>query len=713
MREFYPLYLHARNPPVFRAWMLAVKVHLSPTATALPMSRPLATKSTLFEAIELINTGQISQAETLCRAAVERNAQDVNMTALLGATLFKAGKNQEAEKYLRASMQLAPNFAKPWSDLGALLVETRRPKEAVEVLENAVWLDAGEGDAWFNLGKARSMLGLGPEADEAFEKSFELNPERKALAHAAEHQQAGRLQEAEKVYRDILRNNPENVDALRLLGTLVLSSGRMQEAEGLFRRVIAYAPDYAEAHLDLGRVLKEQQRLEEAIRSFEKVIELEPRNMQAHFLLASVLAPAARTHDAIAAYRKVLELRPNHPGALLGLGHTLKTVGRQEEAIEAYRDCIRMKPGHGETYWSLANLKTFKLTDEDCQAMEAQVARRDQDEDFTTQSRVNFLFALAKAYEDRGDFDRAWAYYEEGNSTQRMEESYDPVRTEVMNDEIVKVFDREFLQHNSGRGNPSPEPIFIVGLPRSGSTLLEQILASHSMVEGTAELPYAGIVAASMNRNRADGVNYPRAIRELSAEHFQRLGQQYLDLARIHRTEGKPRFIDKMPNNYPTVGFLHLILPNCKIIDARRYPMDSCLSCYRQLFARGQSFTYDLTDIGEYFLEYQRMMDYWHEVLPGRCLTVQYEDLVMDFDTQVRRLLEYCELPWEENCVRFYATDRPVRTASSEQVRQPVYSRSINFWRNHESHLDELKAVLQPVLPRYAQYEHINQPGTA
>jgi tetratricopeptide (TPR) repeat protein len=675
------------------------------------MSQPFATKSTLFEAIELINSGRILDAEAICRAAVERNEHDVNMTALLGATLFKAGKNQEAEKYLRISTQLAPNFAKPWSDLGAVLVETRRPREAAEVLENAVRLDPAEGDAWFNLGKVRSMLGLGPEADEAFEKAFELNPERKALAHAAEHQQAGRLEEAEKVYREILRKNPENVDALRLLGTLAVGSGRAHEAEGLFRRVIAYAPDYAEAHLDLGRILKDQHRLEEAIQSFEKVIELEPHSMQANLLLASVLAPAARTHDAIAAYRKVLELRPNHPGALLGLGHTLKTVGQQDEAVQAYRDCIGMRPGNGETYWSLANLKTFKLSDEDIQAMESQVARQDMDEDLNTQSRVNFLFALAKAYEDRGDFDRAWAYYEEGNSTQRLEETYDPVRTEVMNDEIIKVFDSGFLAQHSGTGNPSPEPIFIIGLPRSGSTLLEQILASHSMVEGTAELPYAGIVANSMNRNRADGVNYPRAVRELSGQHFHRLGQKYLDLARIHRTEGKPRFIDKMPNNFPAVGLLHLILPNCKIIDARRYPMDSCLSCYRQLFARGQSFTYDLTDIGEYFLEYQRMMDYWHEVLPGRCLTMQYEDLVMDFDSQVRRLLEFCELPWEENCARFYATDRPVRTASSEQVRQPVYSRSINFWRNHESHLAELKAVLKPVLPRYAQYEHINRQG--
>lgn len=673
-----------------------------------PMSQQFATKSTLFEAIELINSGQISEAETLCRAAVKRNPQDVNMTALLGATLFKAGKNAEAEDFLRVSIQLAPNFAKPWSDLGQLLVDTRRPKDAVEILEKAVELNPEEGDAWFNLGKARAMLGMGKAADEAFEKSFEFNPERKALALAAEHQQAGRAEEAERVYRDVLRNNPENVDALRLLGTLTMGRGRFREAENLYRRAVSYAPDYVEAHLDLGGALKEQHKLSEAIASLERALELEPDNVQANYMLASVLAPAARTEDAVAAYRKVLSLRPNYPGAWLGLGHTLKTVGQQTEAIEAYRECIRLKPSSGETYWSLANLKTYKLGDADIADMQAQLERQELDEDFNVQSRVNFQFALAKAWEDRGDFDRAWTYYKDGNQTQRMEENYDPVRTETLNDEIIRVFDREFLQKHEGAGNASREPIFIIGLPRSGSTLLEQILASHSMVEGTAELPYLGMVATSLNHNRADGVLYPRAVHDLEGKQFTRLGQDYLDLAEIHRSEGKPRFIDKMPNNFPSVGLIHLVLPNAKIIDARRYPMDSCLSCYRQLFARGQSFTYDLTDIGEYFLQYQRMMDHWHELLPGRCLTVQYEDMVSDFDTQVRRLLEYCELPWEENCARFYETDRPVRTASSEQVRQPVHTRSIHFWRNYAKQLGELKEVLEPVLADYSRYEHIN-----
>ena len=674
------------------------------------MVRTFASKSALSEAVALINAGQIDKAEAICRSGIVRNPDDVNMVALLGATLLKSRQIPEAEKYLRQAIQLAPSFAKPHEDLGHLLLNKGQPEEAASILEKATRLDPDLDHAFFNLGKALSMLGKGKEADEAFEKSFELNPERKNLALAAEHQNAGRLKEAEHLYREVLRNNPTHVDALRLLGTISMQNGRIYEAERLFRRAVSNAPDFVLAQLDLGRALKEQNRLEEAIDRFRQVIALEPNNVPAHYLLASTLTLAALTYESVEAYQRVLELRPNHAGAMLGLGHVLKTVGRQTEAIEAYRNCIRHRPQNGETWWSMANLKTYRLSDEDIHQMESMVCDGDDpDQEITEQSRINILFALAKAFEDRGNYDRAWAYYEEGNSRQRVLENYDPVRTETMNDEIVEVFNQEFLFANTGLGHPSAEPVFVVGLPRSGSTLIEQILASHSRVEGTSELPYASLVAASLNRNRADGVNYPHAVHELGEEHFKRLGGDYLEFAQIHRTEGKPVFIDKMPNNFPTVGFLHLILPNAKIVDARRYPLDSCLSCYRQLFARGQNFTYDLTDIGEYFLQYQRMMDHWHEVLPGRCLTVQYEEVVTDFENQVRRLLEYCELPFEDACINFHETERPVRTASSEQVRQPVYSKSVNFWRNHEAYLEELIEVLEPVLPRYQKYESINR----
>ncbi|MGI9263907.1 MAG: tetratricopeptide repeat-containing sulfotransferase family protein [Gammaproteobacteria bacterium] len=671
------------------------------------MTSTVATASTLRQVVELINSGDADRAVLICREAVDRNPEDINMVALLGATLMKIRRVEEAEKFLRRAIDLAPSFAKPHEDLGRLLVELRRPEEAVTLLDKATRLNPKEEKAFFELGKALAMVGKGKEADEAFEKSFDLNPERKALALAAEHQKEGRLEEAERSCRDVLRTSPNSVDALRLLGITLIRGGRVDEAETQFRKAIAIAPDFVGALMDLGRSLKDQNQFEEAIDCFKKAMRLEPTNSQAPFLLASTLTPAALTYDALEAYERVLELRPNHPGAKLGLAHVLKTIGRQEEAVRAYRDCIELKPNNGETYWSMANLKTYRLSDDDIETMESKLDLEEVDEE----SRVNFLFALAKAYEDRGDFSRAWPFYVDGNAGRRALEFYDPVQTEVTNDTLVKVFDKPLFETHQGHGHPDTSPIFVVGLPRSGSTLIEQILASHSMVEGTSELPYLGQVAVSLNRNRADGINYPEAVRELGETHLNRLGKDYLRRAQLHRVEGTPHFVDKMPNNFPSIGLIHLILPNAKIIDARRYPLDSCLSCYRQLFARGQTFTYDLTDIGEYFLQYQRMMDHWHEVLPGRVLTVQYEDMVTDFENQVRRLIDYCDLPWEDACASFHETDRPVRTASSEQVRQPVYTKSIHFWRNHEQHLGELIEVLEPVLGRYAQYESINKAG--
>ncbi len=438
-----------------------------------------------------------------------------------------------------------------------------------------------------------------------------------------------------------------------------------------------------------------------ALECFDRAIALEPDNPQTHYLRGATLAPAALTHEAIEAYQACLALRPTHVGALLGLGHLLKAVGRYDDAVASYDACIRHRPDLGETYWSLANLKTYRFSD----VTVAEMARRVAGGGLTAQSEVNFLFALGKAHEDRGEFEQAWKYYKAGNSKQRSTVAYDPVQVESMNDRLVRVFDGDFLRSRPGVGLADPAPIFILGLPRSGSTLLEQILASHSQVEGTSELPYISRVAGWLNRNRADGINYPEAARELAPANFRSLGEDYLGYARVHRRTGAPRFIDKMPNNFPHVGFMSLILPNAKIIDARRHPLDACLSCYRQLFAKGQNFTYDLTEIGEYYLQYQRLMDHWGEVLPGKVLTVQYEEVVSDFEVQVRRLLEFCGLPWEDACLRFYESDRPVRTPSSEQVRQPIYDRSVGHWRNYAEHVDELVTVIEPIRDRYRRYE--------
>lgn len=664
-----------------------------------------APKALFDEALELINAGDPVAAEKLCREAVERNPKDVNMSGLLGAVLIKRRRLDEAEQVLKQTIALAPTFAKAHEDLGYALLEQERYEEAVEVLQKAARLDPKLDAAHFNLGKALASTGRGKEADAAFEASFELSPERKKLALAAKHHQEGRIEDAEQLYRQVLNNNPRNVDALRMLAMVAATAKRYDDAERLLRKAVGIAPDFLTAVVDLGRVLKEQDRFEEAIDCFKNAIAINPNNPHTHFLLASAYSPAALNHEAAREYRRALDLAPEHPGALLGLGNALKTIGKQDEAIKAYRDCIRVRPDNGEIYWSLANLKTYRFSNEQIAEMAARV---DNPEGLTEQSEVNFLFALGKAHDDRQDYDKAWRYYERGNGKQRMLAQYDPVQTETINDAIVEVFDKALLEEKAGKGCPDRAPIFVLGLPRSGSTLVEQILASHSQVEGTSELPYLGRVAMSLNRNRADGVNYPEAVRELEAAHLTALGEDYTNYAQLHRTEGKPFFIDKMPNNFPTIGFLNLILPQAKIIDARRHPLDACVGNFRQHYAKGQTFSYDLTDLGEYCLQYLRMMDHWHQALPGRILTVQYEEMVTDFENQARRLLDYCELPWEEACGRFYETERPVRTASSEQVRQPIYTGALNFWRNYERHLDELIEIVEPVRARYRKYENIN-----
>ena len=667
------------------------------------MSSLLAPRAVFDELIALIHSGELAAAETRCRSTLGEYPRDVNMLALLGALLVKLDRLAEAESALLQAIDEAPTFAKPHEDLGYLLLRQDRAAEAMAHLERATHLDPKLENAWFSLGKALTMLGRGAEADQAFEQCFALSPERRMMALAAEHQKEGRLDEAERLYRRILRQDPGNVDALRLLALISLKAGRDSEAESLLEKAISLAPDFLLAILDLGRLRKEQDRYGEALECFDKAIAIDPASPQAHYLRGSTLAPASFTQEAIEAYEKCLALRPAHVGALIGLGHVLKAVGRYDEAVASYNACIRQLPDFGETYWSLANLKTYRFDDSAVAEMEKRI-----DDATTVQSKVNFLFALGKAHEDRGDFDRAWGFYRSGNTQQRTEVSYDPVQTETMNDRLVRVFSADFLDALRDTGLPDPAPIFIVGLPRSGSTLLEQILASHSQVEGTSELPYLGRVATRLNHNRANGINYPEAMLELRPQHLRSMGADYLALAKMHRRTGASRFIDKNPNNFPNIGLISLILPKAKIIDARRHPLDACLSCYRQLFAKGQAFTYDLTEIGEYYLQYQRMVDHWHEVLPGRVLTVQYEDVVADFETQVRRLLEFCGLPWEPACLRFYESERPVRTPSSEQVRQPIYDRSVGHWRNYAGHLDELITVIAPIRGRYRAYEPVD-----
>jgi len=436
----------------------------------------------------------------------------------------------------------------------------------------------------------------------------------------------------------------------------------------------------------------ETDELEECHEVLQTAIKLQPELALPYSMMGYLHNKAGRFEKAAEVFKIALEKQADHGASLAGLGHALKTIGRQEEAVETYRNCIKAFPDFGDAYWALANLKTYRFRDDEIAAMDEKV----DNESLDSEARANFNYSLGKAYEDRGDYDQAFERYDRGAKLRRSNENDDPVRPETPHVEIMETITSELFQQNKDYGDPDPAPIFIVGLPRSGSTLIEQILASHSQVDGTHELPDLPHIINAIDQQKPNGVGYPQALLHYG-EVLATIGRQYIVRTRRYRGDA-PFFTDKMPGNFASVGLIALILPKAKVINARRYPLDSCMSCYKQLFYKGQRFTYDLVELGKYYLEYQRMMDYWHEILPGKVLDVQYEQLVADQESQTRRLLEHCGLPWEDNCLRFYETDRAVVTASSEQVRQPIYSMSVNSWRRFEKHLGPLIEVLEPLL---------------
>ena len=512
------------------------------------------------------------------------------------------------------------------------------------------------------------------------------------MARAGRLERDGEGNKAEDIYRGILRRYPEHVEAMRRLAKIATEHRKYKEAEVFLKQAVKVAPDYARAWLDLSVAQLNRDKLEEAVASARQLVELAPGISDSHLALGNALARSDRAAEAIEAFQLALDLAPDNAGAFSGLGQQLKTVGRQAEAIEIYQRSLKSDAKNAESYWSLANMRAYRFSDDDIENMQS-LLQNEELEDLATAQLCN---ALGFAFEWRKDFDRAFAYFQQGNETHRASQTYDPVETEVATDSQIKVFTRDFIQSTEGQGSPDASPIFIVGLPRSGSTLIEQIIASHSQAEGTHELSDLGMAVHGLPK-KDKRQRFPENLTDRKANVWSSLGEAYIQRTKKYR-RGAPRFIDKNPNNFVYVGLLHLVLPNARIINARRHPLDSGLGSYKQLFAQGQPYSYDLTEIGEYYLQYQRLMDHWHEVLPGAVLDVQYEEVVDDLEGQVRRILDYCGLPFEQACVDFHQTERAVKTASSEQVRQPIYSSSLNLWENYQSHLSELIEVLEPLL---------------
>ena len=646
------------------------------------------------QALQLVKSGDRDLAANICRDALERDPGDINFVSLLGSILAGSGELVEAIQLLQRAVRAAPGHARAQEDLGTLLLSGGRAEEAIVHLEKARSLRAPDANLLSKLSVAYVKLGRGTEAEALRSQASVLSPTQAKLEEATRLFVDGKYRESEKLAKELVRENPNDVNAALLLARLAMMANCYEEARPILEKIIQVAPRYMAAWHDLSTVLKELHQYDEAVEVLSRALALDGENAMTHYYHGAALAMAARPEEAVVAYREAVERDPKLPGAHIGLGHVLKTVGDQDGGIEAYRRAIELRPDFGETYYSLANLKTFRFSEAEVVEMQKRLAN----ESLPVECRVHFAFSLGKAFEDQKSYDQSFEYYAIANQLHRDTIAYDPVQTEVAHQRMREAFSADFFEGlPRDTGCSLPDPIFIVGLPRSGSTLLEQILASHSQVDGTSELPDISLIAQSLTKPRSGQV-FPQCLPDIPPATLTKLGQQYIDQTRRHR-QNAPFFTDKMPNNFAYVGFIKAILPNAKIIDARRHPMDSCFGCFKQHFAKGQTFSYDLFELGEFYLEYSEMMAHWDVALPGAVLRVQYEEVVEDLETQVRRILDYCGLPFEESCINFHENKRSVRTASSEQVRQPIYRGSVATWKRYGGHLDALAEILAPVMP--------------
>jgi tetratricopeptide (TPR) repeat protein len=650
----------------------------------------------MAELAELIRTDPAAAEQRAIQLLQRAPAQPILLAVIVGMRRV-AGDLKGASEFLNALALRTPDIAAVHLQRGLVLSELGKVEEAVAALSRAVELEPTSAEARRALGDARARAGKMEEAGSAYAQQFERavsafrDLEEAALGPEAE------LPAAETRLREWLTAHPTDVAALQFLGNVYIRQSRFADAETPLARAIDFAPDFSVARWMLVGSFYQRQMWEKALPHVEILLKEDPENGDYLNLRAYSLLNIGEYDGAVAAYQALLEKRQSAEAWML-YGYALATVGRRDAAIIAYRKAIELKPDYGESYWSLANLKTFRFSPADVAAMRMALACPE----LNARSRAQMQFALGKALEDAKDYAFSFEAYREGNAVWRktINHSADGVSDFVRRTKAL--FTREFFAARAGQGCAAPDPIFIMGLPRSGSTLLEQILASHSMIEGTRELPALNLVAKRLvDYERVGDSRYPEAIAGLTAEQLKVAGEEFLSATRVHRKLGRPFFIDKTPSNFHHLGLLHLILPNAKIIDARRHPLGCGFAIFKQYFPYGQSFAFDLTEIGRYYRDYVEFMAHFDATLPGRIHRVFYEELVADAETQVRRLLEYLGLPFEESCRHFHKSDRAVLTPSAEQVRQPIYTDALEHWRNYEKWLEPLKAALGDVLDCY------------
>lgn len=639
----------------------------------------------LMLAQKALQAGDFAQGLALVEPVLAAEPGEGEALYMAAVALRYLNRPQEAQAMLARLHAAMPEYGRAWQEAGHLARAQGHQAQAIAAYLRATRFNPALDASW----RALAELQDGAAARSAQSQAERIAGLPRELVAVTHHLHEGRILRAEEICRHFLRTHPQNVEGMRLLAQIGIKLGILDDAEFLLESARVFEPDNVQVHLDYIDALRRRQKFDHAREEAESLYQSDPDNplFQSHLAIESM-----QTGDydrAFALFDKVLEKVPGDPATLTSRGHALKTTGMGEEAVQSYRSAVSAKPDHGDAWYALANLKTYRFTDDEMTRMEEQVARPD----LAFMDRVHLSFALGKGHEDRKDYEASFGHYERGNALKRAQTRYD---ADTMSAELAKQREfctRELFARHAGAGHKAPDPIFILGLPRAGSTLLEQILASHSQVDGTLELPDILALAHRLRGRKAGQSRYPQVLHDLSAEQLETFGKQYIENTAIHR-QGAPFFIDKMPNNFRHIGLIHLILPNAKIIDARRAPMDCCFSGFKQLFAEGQEFTYGLTEIGRYFADYVDLMQHWDEVLPGRVLRVQHEDVLDDPEGQIRRMLDYCGLEFEQACLNFHQTDRAVRTASSEQVRKPINRAGQGAWVPFDPWLGDLRAAL-------------------
>ncbi|HUL19559.1 MAG TPA: sulfotransferase [Steroidobacteraceae bacterium] len=662
------------------------------------MSAPSAVELEVGRIRALIQERRFAEAAAAAQALQTRVPENRDVLYLRALAQRQLGEIPAALATLATLEQLHPRFSRLYQERGHCYVVQKQAPEAIAAFSRAVHMNPALAASWSMLEGLYRMTAQAAEAATAAAHVATLKRLPAEVLTATGLFSDGDLAAAEQLVRAYLLRHGHQVEAMRLLARIGIERDVLDDAQLLLEGVLELAPDYHAARFDYAQVLVKRHMYAAAQEQAQKLLAAEPSDRNYRTLHAMTCVGLGRHEQAMQLYRELLPGAAQPAELHLSIAHSLKTLGRREEAIIAYRAGAAARVAFGDAYWSLANLKTYRFEDGELAQMRSAEAAAST----STVDRYHLCFALGKALEDRQQYEESFAYYARGNALKRADSGYRPEVIELNTRLQIEVCRRELFERNRDSGVPAPDPILIVGLPRSGSTLIEQILASHSAVEGTHELADIPRMVVELQGREwtFDNPRYPAVLARLGGQDFRRLGEKYLRDTSAYRS-GKERFIDKMPNNFRHIGLIHLMLPNARIIDARREPMACCFSNFKQLFAHGQEFSYSIEDIARYYRTYLELMGHWDAVLPGRVLRVQHEDLVDDLEGNVRRILDYCGLPFEPACVEFHKTERSVRTASSEQVRQPIFRDSLDQWRRYERWLEPLREALGDALARY------------